>query len=497
MKFKLLIILGLLIDTSIEGYSQQPLKWRIGDWGELYFNGPQTTPMLSLDTLRTYGSNSPYFDDNGTLTLFSNGIAVMNSAMDTIQSGFLNYNTTYTYPILGSNVINGTIILPRPGYPNQQYIFHSSFQSPISPSIEFYGDLYFSIIDMSLNSGAGGVTIAKDILLNDSVWFGNINAVRHGNGRDWWLITGKHLSDTIYTWLVLQDTILGPYGQKKGMMYPGGHAANQTAFNQTGDKFAIGYVYQTGSIKKLLLSDFNRCTGELNNGIYLTMLDSSNMGYGIYGLEFSQSGRYLYASSHHAVNQFDLYAGNIQASSIRVGFHDHLPNPFQSSFGNMKLAPNGKIYMQTGAGNYSLDVINNPDSVGIACDIQLRQIDYNALFGTYMNVLCLPHYPNYNLGELSSSTCDSLTSLNFPQTNEIPIYVWPNPTENILNISFQKQIETGTVKISNVLGETVLNQSISPQSESIRLDIPHISNGIYIIKCSWKGESTTIKFIKN
>jgi hypothetical protein len=62
--------------------------------------------------------------------------------------------------------------------------------------------LYYSIIDMNLNGGNGGITTAKNVFLKDSLWTGNINAVRHGNGRDWWLIAGKILSDTIYTWLV-------------------------------------------------------------------------------------------------------------------------------------------------------------------------------------------------------------------------------------------------------------------------------------------------------
>lgn len=496
MKLKLVFILGLLIGTSLEGYSQQPLKWRIGGWGELDFSGLQTSPLISLDTLRVNVSNSHYFDNSGNLTLFSNGITVMNSGMDSIQNAFLNYNTNFTFPLIGSNVPNGTLIIPRPGYASQHYIFHSSILSPISPSIELYGELYYSIIDMSLNSGAGAMTSSNNVLLKDSIWYGNINAVRHGNGRDWWVISGKHLSDTIYTWLVLEDTILGPIGQKKGMIYPGGQAANQTAFNQIGDQFAIGYVYQSGNIKKLLLSDFNRCTGELTNGIFLTMQDSGNWGSGIFGLEFSPSGQYLYASSAHAVNQFDLLAGNIQASSIRVGFHDHMQNPFQSSFGNMKLAPDGKIYMHTGAGNYSLDVINNPDSAGMACNVQLRQIDYNAIFGTYMGIVSVPHYPNFYLGELSNSNCDSLTSLSSINENNLSIHVWPNPASNILYISFQKQTKAGTVKIFNILGESVLNESIAPDSESIDLDILHISNGIYFILCSWNEKIANVKFVK-
>jgi len=489
-----IIFIGLLIGTATVVNSQQPLIWRIGGWGELHFNGSQVNPLLSSDTLRINASNSPFFDDNGNLTIFSNGIAVTNSSIDTIQNGFLNFNPDLSSSLYGSDVLNGTLILPRPGYSNQQYIFHSSYYTPQSPSIEFYGKLYYSIIDMSLNGGTGGITNTKDVLLKDSVWFGNINAVRHGNGRDWWLISGKHLSDTLYTWLVLQDTILGPFGQKKGMIYPGGQAANQTAFNTFGDKFTIGYVYQTGNTKKLLLSGFNRCTGELNNGIYLTMPDSANWNYGVYGVEFSPSERYLYASTPNAVYQFDLLASNIQSSRVRVGFHDHLPNPFQSSFGNMKLAPDGKIYIQTGAGNYSLDVINNPDSVGMACNVQLRQIDYNSLFGTYISISAVPHYPNYYLGALTGSPCDTLVGID--ESLEIKLGIAPNPVTNSCTLSFPIQNNEGKLEVKNVLGEVVIQTTIAPSSQNKLLNLDNLPAGIYYCQIKWKYTQSSVKILK-
>jgi hypothetical protein len=115
----------------------------------------------------------------------------------------------------------------------------------------------------------------------------------------------------------------------------------QTAFNETGDRFAIAYAYQTGNIKRLLLTDFNRCTGELINGQLLTMTDVGTGAWqsGVTGVAFSKNGRFLYAGTGSSCFQFDLNAGNIQASRIKVGIHDNLPIPFPSGFSNMKTGP--------------------------------------------------------------------------------------------------------------------------------------------------------------
>ncbi len=497
MKLILNIIL-LWMGYVQQVHAQQPLKWRVGVWGEIDFSTTIGIPVVSNDSFFTDVVNAPYYDPSGNMGLYSNGIAVLDYNMDTIQNGELYYNPTFTVPEYGSNMINGTLIIPRPDYSDQFYIFHSSYTEPIPPAITFYGDLYYSIIDMNLNGGSGGITSIKNVLLKDSLWTGNINAVRHGNGRDWWLMSGKNLSDTIYTWLVTKDSIYGPFGQAKGWAFSTtGNVVWQTAFNETGDKFAIAYAYQIGLKKRLKLFDFNRCTGDLTNGQILEMIDSGMYTSGTAGVQFSKSGRFLYGSTGNCVYQFDLNAANIQSSRIRVATHDYFQSPFPSGFANLKLAPDDKIYGQTAQGNYAIDVINFPDSIGLGCDVQLRQIDFNAIFGSSaIGIAILPHYPNYWLGVLPGSICDTLVGINDAEDSEVHLTITPNPTSNYCTLSFPIQNQEGDLEVRNVLGEIVLKSSISPWSQYKKLYLANLQSGIYFCRVNWKDKQAVVRLIK-
>ena len=82
---------------------------------------------------------------------------------------------------------------------NKYYLFYIGFVYPSSIL-----KLMYSIIDFSNNSA--GVVIEKNIILIDSV-SENLFAVRHGNGRDWWLICLKNYSNIIYKTFVSDDNI--------------------------------------------------------------------------------------------------------------------------------------------------------------------------------------------------------------------------------------------------------------------------------------------------
>ncbi|MBK6894735.1 MAG: hypothetical protein IPH00_16795 [Flavobacteriales bacterium] len=46
-------------------------------------------------------------------------------------------------------------------------------------------------IDMSLDSGLGGAVSKNEVLIADTLNEGRITAVRHANGRDWWVFCFK------------------------------------------------------------------------------------------------------------------------------------------------------------------------------------------------------------------------------------------------------------------------------------------------------------------
>ncbi|MBL0050692.1 MAG: hypothetical protein IPP29_03770 [Bacteroidetes bacterium] len=104
----------------------------------------------------------------------------------------------------------------------------------------------------------------------------------------------------------------------------------------------------------------------------------------------------LYLSDIDSVFQYDLNASNIEQSKLLLAVWDSFYSPyppFATGFYMTLNGPDGKIYLSTGNGTKHLHVINNPDSLGIGCDLV-----QHAIALPYFIVL-LPNHPNYFLGD--------------------------------------------------------------------------------------------------
>jgi hypothetical protein len=75
-------------------------------------------------------------------------------------------------------------------------------------------------------------------------------------------------------------------------------------------------------------------------------------------------------------------------------------------------------------------------------------------------------------------------------SNDILIY--PNPTNNILNISSVSKIMY--LEIYNSLGQKVFERSLS--SSKVKIDISNFSNDFYIAKVVFEDNVSIINFLK-
>lgn len=73
--------------------------------------------------------------------------------------------------------------------------------------------------------------------------------------------------------------------------------------------------------------------------------------------------------------------------------------------------------------------------------------------------------------------------------------IYPNPATDILYIQFKNQIPSAEIRVLNVLGETILYQTINNVSNT-RLDIDRLNNGIYFLQIIKDGNNFTQKFTK-
>jgi arabinogalactan endo-1,4-beta-galactosidase len=76
--------------------------------------------------------------------------------------------------------------------------------------------------------------------------------------------------------------------------------------------------------------------------------------------------------------------------------------------------------------------------------------------------------------------------------NELVLY--PNPVSNVLNIKNSNGVEISSLKITNILGETVYSDANAEGKSSI--DVSDLSSGIYILSFNSRDSERQIKFQK-
>jgi hypothetical protein len=372
--------------------------------------------------------------------------------------------------------LEGVIVLPNPGNNNQYYLFH---YTPTDTSFNDGGyeslNLYYSIVDMRNDSGRGDL-LAKNIpIIQDQLLSADrLAACQHANGRDWWIVKPAWHENIYYTFLLTPDSILGPFIQQIGPLYGADpELPSYSTFSADGSKYA-----SVTALSDVVLMDFDRCTGLFSHpdSIYNDVTDGiGTSASGGFGLAFSPSGRFLYVHNSIELNQYDLWSSRIN-DSIRIATDT---NEFYK-LNTCQLAPNGKIYFGCfNGGSYAIHVINQPDSLGLACDFRL--------FGQPVlsaNSVALPYFPNFHLGALAGSGCDTLTGIEAIKAAH-PAFaaLAPNPASDRTEIIYYTGSNTANqAMLYDVNGRLVWNTNFSGSNGNISMDVSILPTGIYLVK---------------
>ena len=336
-------------------------------------------------------------DSSGILQFYTNGISIRDKTHermlngDTINPGYYwqSYKSKY-YP-------NGPFCfaLPAPGQPNQYYFFHMGIALTTALVTSPF---YYTVIDMNQNNGLGAVTKKNQVLLPLGLDLADPVAVKHGNGRDWWIITGELSTPKIYTFLLDPAGVHGPFETEKAYTFPGEEYQSINAMSPDGRT----YVRCDGN-RGLYLFDFDRCNGVLSNLRVLPFYDPEFFGF---ASVFAPDSRHLYLSSWETLTVLDLGEPDIAATFDTLAYFDGQASPhepFLTGFFIPNLAPDGKIYYATTNGTLSMHLTHNPNLPGHGADIEQHGL---ALPKFNSGTMCL--FPNYRLGEWEDSPCDTL-----------------------------------------------------------------------------------------
>jgi hypothetical protein len=468
-------------------------EWNVGHYNRchLKFNesgfSTTTKPITYINLIDRDNANicNEYgeliFKTNNNQVLDSNNkqIAGGNYLLDSIMADYFDgYNWSM-------NTLQGCIFLPKSN--TSFYLFYLSVSDALwITGREQPNRLYYAIVDANADGGKGAVISKRNTLYSDTLCDGHLTAVRHGNGRDWWLVNNGYQNNVLHKYLVTPDTVLGPFFQAIGTPRLEPDAVGMACFSKDGSKYATG----TGN-SLINIFDFDRCSGMFSNPKTFQSITPSpwvnpySNNSGCNGLCFSPNGRFLYINGIYALFQHDLKAEDIRASGVLLGKADSTYEwqmPFEASY----ISPNDKIILGTwGGGSTKMHVIEQPDSVGLTCDFRKC-----SLYLPKVNVAAsIANMINYDLGALPG--CDTFYTAVVSPSGGGWGRLFPNPAHTQLTIETNSAVE---ISIYDAIGKLVWQQTES--HDNVNIEVQAWQAGLYVVILKTKDGVRAKKFLK-
>ena len=501
IQLKPLFIVVFMFCSSYSIAQNRNNIWCFGDSSGIDF-GSAPNPTTFRTSVVSRGSCASIADTNGNLLFYSHTRSGIGNGLTTLvfdSTHNLMQNGTY---IRGEAWYHELLIVPNPNTLDQYFLFSTNISSG--------SGFYYSKIDLSLNNGLGSV-IQKNVILNTLGNADCVTGIKHGNGIDWWVISKYSNSNlTNYNrfsvFLVTKDSIYAPIIQDLSNALDIGF--QQLTFNSDGTK-----LMQTGGTGLMQEINFDRCTGLLSNPSvifpeFLTGPYSRYFWSGAYSHDNSKFYSIMYPSLSDTsrVIQFDLNAVDIPTSADTI-----LMATDSAILGALSLGPDNKIYISTfyyfgfpgypfadtsfNQYNTNLSVINFPDSAGNACDIQ----PYSFNLGGSRTYSGLPNNPNYDLGPVVGSGCDTITTLAEPiaQTGA-NMFVYHDSEWEIAFVNAKNlKGKFGIISIYDLQGKLVHPSSIPINNGTCTSDVSTqaFSKGMYLVQILTEKETMSRKFL--
>ncbi len=421
-------------------------------------------------------TNSSICDREGNLLFYTNGIYIGKGLGEPMANGTGLSPGPWTdeWAITGMLMPGGALILPVPGHDSLYMVFYNKLDVLYDslPNV-VTTHLYYALVDMNQLNGQGAVVEKNVEIIVDTLTTGNISAVRHGNGRDWWVLIPKSDSDIYYRMLLTPEGLQPVESQKIGEVVRDG--LGQNVFSPDGTKYARNELVSISRPDTLAIFDFDRCNGLLSNQRRLIYGKDTTITSGG-GIAFSPNSRYMYACYFRHLYQFDTWAPDILASMDTVAIWDEDHGSFGTLFYLASLAPDDKIYINSAAGTEYLHVIHQPDLKGDSCGVEQ--------FGVHLpvyNSLSLPKYPNFRLGKWEGSPCDTIQAVGTTGAFSFSkIFVYPNPASEYVVFDNSHTTEKITrVLFYNNMGEIVFGEKWGGHLREYKMDVSGLAAGIY------------------
>lgn len=348
--FLTLIYFFHLIQTQAQGEND---NWIFGNGCNISFASGKPVVLPSVKTLLTKEGCTSVSDKDGKLLFYSDGISVWNADHSLMPNG---------YGLLGNpSSTSSCVIVPFPAHPGMYYIFC------VEPNVLDFPRASYSIVDLKLNGGNGGLLVKNKILISSTDE--KIAITRHCNGHDFWVVLHQAFSDTYLSYLLSANGLSSSSVQSKIKQSFGYKELGFLKFSPEGKYLADARCLG----RKLLLHKFNNTTGKI-----VPYLNDDNTlmpdftGQTFYGLAFSANSENLYAT---CLDEGFLFQYDLEQDSAKILPTRNLLYDFNRRIGAMQLAKDNKIYFTNGYGSPYLHAIGAPEKKGLHCELKLLALE--------------------------------------------------------------------------------------------------------------------------
>ncbi|MCB9245145.1 MAG: T9SS type A sorting domain-containing protein [Flavobacteriales bacterium] len=335
-------VLVLLLLLIIPAHSQilRTKNWHFGYNTSLRFE--KDTVIVGTSAISSVESCASISDESGNLLLYTDGVTVWNKHNKVIPNGT---------GILGhKSSARGSVFVTMPGNDSLLWLFTADFQGNSNglryTVIRNYGNDSFEILE-------------KNRLVRTSV-AEPIGVVNHRDNRSVWVVCREYNGYRYFAYLLTANGLLDCPVVSASSLYIGPpnplSAQNNIVIRQDGS-LLVQYYFTQHVVE---LFRFDNSSGQLHSPIVL-----KNIAYPI-GACFSPNGRILYINER--TRDMIQYKIDVYDKSYLLNNSYHISGLYYQF--ELQQTPQRKIYSMR-PDSLGMDVINNPDSFGIGCDLQV------------------------------------------------------------------------------------------------------------------------------
>jgi len=500
---KLFIYLFLLINSTASAFAQReadamyfggcfgggcwcnpPVQGNVFKFNEdslIGFTDPACVP------LSTFFSKAAFSDRNtGELLFASNGWRLINGLGVILAHKLWRDDVPHPDDSSDTTRVNyaaGPLFLNHPTDSSKVYLFYSQRSAPFFQGQYLTAaDIYFTyaLLDIPTQS----LISKNNIVLSDTSSMGDMQACRHANGRDWWIIKPHIFTDLYYVGL------LDPTGISMNLVQlpdvPHLLRSNTSSkFNIQGNKY-IQYIGQPH--RQVHEYDFDRCSGLLSNFRPHDLSDSIANNDLIATLSISPNGSKFYIKRNNTLLQggtdqglfqVDLATDEMRLIARYGGTPQMMPNGKKMIFGEYFFDENNVIQRR-------ISEISNPNANFNELDI--HHFKYNIL---NPNMGVAPsNFAYFRLGAEAGSGCDTLGLVSIghslPEVKQ-GMLVFPNPNAGQLSVRFNQVNGVVNYQLVSYLGQIVKRWGSADALQSIDLSALNLNSGLYIIQAQRDG----------